>query len=303
MDVIESQLQAKLQNWRSDGGQTEKHHERRKPKSKAVRKRSIKPTRSPVRPAPAATPSHLPNVVVSEDKMKECLSKTLLTVRPSTKWASPSRERTAELGIVKKRKKKQSTNTRTRDASTREDPVNAAAYVERHRFEVGALGSAALQKRQRKAYESATLLRLGCRAPKNQKLPIGTLVGMRKKKKERHVKEREKKREEGLYTQERRERSKRALRTGLVMQTSLFLQKRRSSKEAADREAEVDVLDTIGTDTPVSVAGRRGRAPSIRRAVLERVATSSTDEGEVDESELIFESAEEAARLLDVTFQ
>lgn len=59
----------------------------------------------------------------------------------------------------------------------------------------------------------------------------------------------------------------------------------------------------MGTDTPAPVPGRRGRAPSIRRAVLQRAASSTKDGAEVDESELIFDSEEEAARLLDVTFQ
>lgn len=204
MDSLESQLEAKLQKWRSDDG-TEKSREQRKRKPKTVRKRAKKapkpqaPPQEPVAPQPK-----LPNVAVSEEKMKESLSKTLLTARPSIKWADPLRARTLERGISKKRRNQNPSNVHARSAAEGEDAVNAATFVERHRFEVGALGSAALQKRQRKAYEAATLLRLGCRAPRNQKMPIGMLVGIRKKKKERDVKEREKKREEGVLISSKR---------------------------------------------------------------------------------------------------
>lgn len=58
--------------------------------------------------------------------------------------------------------------------------VDAMQFVDKHRREVGRFGSRALGKRDRKRYDTAELVKLGCRRPKNQKMPIGVLEETRK---------------------------------------------------------------------------------------------------------------------------
>lgn len=62
---------------------------------------------------------------------------------------------------------------------------DAIEYVESYRREVGRFGSQGLHKRDRKQYETAQLVSLGCRKPKNQKMPIGVLVKKREYQKTR----------------------------------------------------------------------------------------------------------------------
>ncbi|CAN8068017.1 unnamed protein product [Agarophyton chilense] len=61
--------------------------------------------------------------------------------------------------------------------------VDAAHFVNAHRTEVGDFGSQALRRRDRKKYHTAKLVKLGCRPPKNQKMPIGLLQKRRKREK------------------------------------------------------------------------------------------------------------------------
>lgn len=72
--------------------------------------------------------------------------------------------------------------------------VDASHFVESHRREVGRFGSQSLHRRDRKKYQLAQLIKLGCRKPKGQKMPIGLLQEQRKrdkiraqKKKQQHV--------------------------------------------------------------------------------------------------------------------
>lgn len=71
------------------------------------------------------------------------------------------------------------------------EDLEATEYVDKYRREVGRFGSQALQKRDRKSFEAAERLRLGCRAPKNQKMPIATLIAKRKKQKSLAAKKKE----------------------------------------------------------------------------------------------------------------
>lgn len=69
--------------------------------------------------------------------------------------------------------------------------VDAAQFVDSHRREVGRFGSRALDKRERKSFDAAELIRLGCRPPKNNKIPIGLLIRKRQKQKVREAKKKE----------------------------------------------------------------------------------------------------------------
>ena len=63
--------------------------------------------------------------------------------------------------------------------------IDMQQYVERHRGIIGKLGAAGLNKRERRAYETAQLVKLGCRKPKNQKMPISMLANQRRNEKKR----------------------------------------------------------------------------------------------------------------------
>lgn len=70
------------------------------------------------------------------------------------------------------------------------ESIDARQFVEQHRSEIGQFGSRGLHKRDRKQYETAHLVKLGCRRPKNQKMPIGVLV---KKRRYQNIREQKKK--------------------------------------------------------------------------------------------------------------
>lgn len=76
------------------------------------------------------------------------------------------------------------------DANGKDVSADAAEIVEKYRREVGRFGSRALHKSDRKKYETSQLQKLGCRKPKNEKMPIGILT---KKRKYQKIRERKKK--------------------------------------------------------------------------------------------------------------
>ena len=144
-------------------------------------------------------------------------------IRPETKtdWLNPNRtEICARLGsvsapsTVKDREKRASwrrerrhstaTGSFVRKGDQQESRVDPMRYVERHRSEVGDLGCSALGKKEKKKYELARLAKLGCKPPKNQRKPIGILVGIRKKEKERAKKQKERMLETGMLVRARR---------------------------------------------------------------------------------------------------
>lgn len=188
MDEIECQVEAKLQNWRpvADPGSLS-------PPKRIGKKRRRKRSADPVASATPTLPP--PNVDVTA-KVAESLSETLL--KPREEWAEAPR--IAELPIGKKRVRG------NKEGPEEKESLSAAAFVEQHRFEVGKLGARALEKRERKAYEAAMLLRLGCRPPRNQKMPIGLLIEQRSKEKARALEDREKKREEGVLISSKRKK-------------------------------------------------------------------------------------------------
>lgn len=69
--------------------------------------------------------------------------------------------------------------------------ANIKQFVDSHRREVGRFGATALDKKNKRAFETAELVKLGCRPPKNQKMPIGLLQARRKKEKERAAEQKE----------------------------------------------------------------------------------------------------------------
>lgn len=69
--------------------------------------------------------------------------------------------------------------------------LDAAEFVDSHRREIGRFGSQALHKYDRKSFEKAERIRLGCRQPKNQKVPIGLLITKRRKQNIKAAKKKE----------------------------------------------------------------------------------------------------------------
>lgn len=69
--------------------------------------------------------------------------------------------------------------------------LDAMEFVDAHRREIGRFGSKALDKRNKRAYEIEDLVKLGCRHPIKQKMPIGLLQHKRKKEKDRLAHEKE----------------------------------------------------------------------------------------------------------------
>lgn len=82
--------------------------------------------------------------------------------------------------------------------------TSIAQFVERHRHEIGRFGSKALQKRDRRAYETQELIRLGCRPPKREKMPIALLQQKRRKEKEELARKKQEDLETGMLMRSRR---------------------------------------------------------------------------------------------------
>lgn len=82
--------------------------------------------------------------------------------------------------------------------------ISVARFVEEHRREIGRFGSKALDKKDRRAYETNDLIRLGCRPPKRQKMAIGILQQKRKKEKEDLKRKKQMDLESGMLVRSRR---------------------------------------------------------------------------------------------------
>lgn len=85
-----------------------------------------------------------------------------------------------------------------------EGGLDSREMVEAFRREVGVLGSTALGKKDRSNYETAELVRLGCKPPRNQKMPLGLLLAKRKKEKLQAEKDKQHKLETGMLVRSKR---------------------------------------------------------------------------------------------------
>lgn len=216
MDDLEEQVSGRLFEWRSkddklasvsnsasDIGKVKKRKRRKRKRANPV---SVDKVR-------------LPQPRESPEELNAVLQRAL--IKPTgnhSQWSDFSTASRAEkdLGRVSKTlsgpggRRARGRNAKGRDDakgdSKEED--SALRFVEQHRFEVGAFGSSGLEKRDKKAYRAAQLLRLGCRAPRKQKMPIAILLGMRKKQQERDQREKESKREEGVLISSKRSKRK-----------------------------------------------------------------------------------------------
>ncbi len=206
----ETELEAKLGDWRTKEEVT--YSTPSTPKKLRKRKKRDRPSlpKNESYSSPASAPlgtelaqQILPDTSVSPEVESAALSRTLLQSRVEDKWKPmPGVSVRAKSGIAKKRR------SSSRRADTRTEK-NAAQLVERFRHEVGALGAAGLQKRERKAYDEAVLDRLGFRRPKNQKMPLTLLEEQRRKEKLRLQQEKEKKLEEGVLLSAKRKNRRR----------------------------------------------------------------------------------------------
>lgn len=83
---------------------------------------------------------------------------------------------------------------------------DVADYVDTHRREVGRFGSQGLDKRDKRAYQTAQLVKLGCKPPKNPKMPIGLLQRVRQRQSQRQQEKKEMDIATGMLVRSRRKR-------------------------------------------------------------------------------------------------
>lgn len=72
-------------------------------------------------------------------------------------------------------------------------------FVNDHRTQVGNLGASALDKKSAKEYEIEKLVKLGCKRPKNIKMPLQMLQNKRANERKKEEKQRELDRQNGIY--------------------------------------------------------------------------------------------------------
>lgn len=92
----------------------------------------------------------------------------------------------------------------TKHKRTQSGNVDAVQFVNTFRREVGQFGSKALDKKRKRAYQTDELVKLGCRPPKNKKMPIGVLQEERRKEKERAAEEKELQLASGMLVRSKR---------------------------------------------------------------------------------------------------
>lgn len=90
--------------------------------------------------------------------------------------------------------------------SNKNDDDDVADYVDTHRREVGRFGSEGLEKRDKRSYQTAQLVKLGCKPPKNPKMPIGLLQRVRQRQRDRDQEKKEMDRATGMLVRSRRKR-------------------------------------------------------------------------------------------------
>lgn len=169
---------------------------RESPETPIPRSLKRRKKRSRRRVPPPISPS-APSIPPTSSTQAEILSKTLVKTpkvvqresQSSRRWSLPTTRNSSEdqiRGVSTGRIRKSDNNNK----STMER-VDAVRFVEQHRREVNWYGSKGLTKKDRKKFEMEERIKLGCRRPKNEKVPIGILQGMRKKEKERAKKQKE----------------------------------------------------------------------------------------------------------------
>lgn len=211
-DDVEAELEAKLGDWRRSEGHKvarEIEGDRGKRERKARRKRKCSKLNSDIETgvcvgAGADAGGEYAGGESTEMKegaktSAELLSATLLRPRTDAKWSEP-----VHVGVAKAGIRKRTNGKRTKSTGSKDEYTDAAQLVERHRYEVGALGAAGLRKRDKRAYDEATLKQLGFRDARRPKMPLTILEGRRRAEKERKIQEREKKREEGVLLKSKR---------------------------------------------------------------------------------------------------
>lgn len=217
MDALEEEVSGRLLEWRSKdekslsvsnttakGGKVKKRRRRKRERTESSQ--PSKPT--------SVENVRLPQPKASPDEVDAVLERALIKPSASSQWSDFSASSRAEKDLGRVTKSRAGAggrrggrrNGKNGNFAKEKEEESALRFVEQHRFEVGAFGSSGLDKRDKKAYRASQLLRLGCRAPRKQKMPIAILLGMRKKQKERDQKEKEKKREEGVLISSKRKK-------------------------------------------------------------------------------------------------
>ena len=91
-----------------------------------------------------------------------------------------------------------------KDGNEEEKIKSIETYVDKHRREVGQYGAQGLHKRDKQKFRQAELLKLGCRKPKAQKMPVATLIRKRQIQKFRDAKKKEMDLATGMLVRSRR---------------------------------------------------------------------------------------------------
>ncbi|PXF48716.1 hypothetical protein BWQ96_01568 [Gracilariopsis chorda] len=134
----------------------------------------------------------------------------LRTLTSPNKATSPSTQSTRATNSVIKVREFPQPMAKNTPTSGEQQPqqeaftVDASRFVDTHRREVGRFGSQALHRRDRNKYELAQLIKLGCRKPKGQKMPIALLQKHRKRNKMKAQKKKEQDLASGMLLRSKR---------------------------------------------------------------------------------------------------
>lgn len=198
--TVEAAVEARLSAWASPSDSNIPHNtvKRRRKRQKQPHKPQ-KPPPPPLHPTPP--PSHLLQSSLSASAAAieaRLLKRTLIRPRdspppklpvaaavPAFSPSNASKFTRARSSFENKSKPQQQKGEQNTNL------VDAVQFVESHRREVNHFGATALHKRDRKAFETTERVRLGCRPPKPQKMPIGLLQAMRRNQKAREENQRQ----------------------------------------------------------------------------------------------------------------
>lgn len=89
-----------------------------------------------------------------------------------------------------------------------DDAEDAASFVDEYRREIGRFGASGLDKSARREFELADMQKLGCRKPKNERVPIGILQRRRRNDRESAREKRESDLASGMLVRSKRSKNK-----------------------------------------------------------------------------------------------
>lgn len=137
-------------------------------------------------------------------KHKNCVQTLPSSKRASNDYINPTGpERLRNPRNIRKLSRNDSSKSQ-KDGNDEEKMKSIETYVDKHRREVGQYGAQGLHKHDKQKFRQAELLKLGCRKPKSQKMPIATLIRKRQIQKFRDTKKKEMDLATGMLVRSRR---------------------------------------------------------------------------------------------------